>query len=264
MTSLPDKDEPARVPAWAWLWLPLALVAGALAWRILDEASYRFHFENELGYAENGTALLLLPGIWAGLMAWRLRHRLPARWLEAWFALVGLGCVYFAGEELSWGQSLFHWETPRALLEVNDQGETNLHNISSWFDQKPRALLELWVLAGGVLFHVWSRKTGRTFPGDHWAHWFWPTRELVPVSVLALVVMLPKRILESFGGQPPPPFDVRESELQEFLLAAFLSLYLWSVLVRLRGDGARAFSRRQSRDVDRPTDARPRAGPPAG
>ena len=50
--------------------------------------------------------------------------------------------------------------------------------------------------------------------------------------------MLPKRILESLGGQPSPPFDVREAELQEFLLAVFLSIYLWSALVRLRRDGA--------------------------
>ena len=226
------------MPAWAWLWLPLALIVAVLAWRLADESSYRLHFENESGFAENGTVLLLLPGIYAALQVWRRRVALPSRLLGIWFLLVGLGCVYFAGEELSWGQSLFHWETTQLLENVNDQGETNIHNISSWFDQKPRLALELWVLVGGVLFHIWSLVTGRVFTPAHWAYWFWPVRKLVPVSVLALIVMLPKRVLESFGTLPPPPFDVRETELQEFLFAVFLSLYLWSVLIRLRQQAA--------------------------
>ncbi|MBH62128.1 MAG: hypothetical protein CL569_06700 [Alphaproteobacteria bacterium] len=234
MTIPSDTDESRILPAWAWAWLPIGLVAGVLAWRIVDESSYRAHFENELGFAENGTAVLLIPGIYAALIVWRLRERLPFRLLGFWYGLVGLGCVYFAGEELSWGQSLFHWETPELLERVNDQGETNIHNISSWFDQKPRLLLELWVLFGGVLFHVWSKATGRRCPPGHWAYWFWPARQLIPVSVLALIVMMPKRILESFGSLPPPPFDIRETELQEYLFAVFLTLYLWSVLTRLR------------------------------
>jgi len=228
----------AEIHAWAWLWLPLTLVVVVPVWRMVDESSYRLHFENELGFAENGTALLLVHGIYAGILVWRRRAQLPHRLLGLWFGLVGLGCVYFAGEELSWGQSLFHWDTPQLMEEVNDQGETNIHNISSWFDQKPRLLLELWVLIGGVLFHLWSQATGRSFPPDHWAHWFWPVRKLIPVSVLALIVMLPKRILELFGSLPPPPFDIRETELQEFLFAIFLSLYLWSVLKRLQEKGA--------------------------
>ena len=234
MTPLSDTAGSREVPIWAWLWLPPGVVAFALGWRIIDEPSYRLLFENEVGPIENGTALLLLPGIVAGIRIWRRRGGLPKRWLGLWFALVGLGCIYFAGEEISWGQSLFHWQTPEILKEVNDQDETNLHNISSWFDQKPRLALELWVLVGGILFHVWSRLTERTFPSAHWAHWFWPVRQVVPVSVLALIVMLPKRILENFGALPPPPFDLRETELQEYLFAIFLSLYLWSVFKRLR------------------------------
>jgi hypothetical protein len=238
MTKFSDACEARILPAWAWLWLPIGLVAGVLFWRIVDESSYRTNFENELGFAENGTAVLLIPGIYAGLMVWRLRDRLPVSILGFWYGLVGLGCVYFAGEELSWGQSLFHWQTPELLERVNDQGETNIHNISSWFDQKPRLVLELWVLVGGVLFHVWSKAKRRSFPPTHWAHWFWPVRQLIPASVLALIVMLPKRILESFGSLPPPPFDIRETELQEYLFAIFLSLYLWSILTRLRGTQA--------------------------
>jgi len=43
----------------------------------------------------------------------------------------GLAIASFVvvGEELSWGQWVFHWETPEALSEINRQQETNLHNI---------------------------------------------------------------------------------------------------------------------------------------
>lgn len=34
-----------------------------------------------------------------------------------------------AGEEVSWGQSIFGWKTPEALEKINVQGETNFHNI---------------------------------------------------------------------------------------------------------------------------------------
>lgn len=47
--------------------------------------------------------------------------------------LILLGCAliafFGAGEEISWGQRIFNWQTPVALNQINDQGETNIHNI---------------------------------------------------------------------------------------------------------------------------------------
>ena len=34
------------------------------------------------------------------------------------------------GEEISWGQRVFGFETPEALKEVNEQDEFNLHNLT--------------------------------------------------------------------------------------------------------------------------------------
>ena len=72
-------------------------------------------------------------------------------WLFAWVALAALACLYIAGEEASWGQHQLGWVTPAGWNALNDQGETNLHNISSWFDQKPRLLLEVGVVVGGIV-----------------------------------------------------------------------------------------------------------------
>ncbi len=45
-----------------------------------------------------------------------------------------LAAVFFFGfgEELSWGQRIFGVETPEPLKLINDQGETNLHNLSGF------------------------------------------------------------------------------------------------------------------------------------
>lgn len=47
----------------------------------------------------------------------------------------GLMCVLVAGEEIAWGQRAFDIDTLEALEEINEQGETTVHNITGvlWF-----------------------------------------------------------------------------------------------------------------------------------
>lgn len=44
--------------------------------------------------------------------------------------LLGLLFVFAGGEEISWGQRIFNIETPEVLLEINEQKEINIHNLS--------------------------------------------------------------------------------------------------------------------------------------
>ncbi len=62
-----------------------------------------------------------------------------------------LSCLYIAGEEMSWGQHFFHWNTPEYWALVNRQGETNLHNTYAVFEKWPRAILEIGIFIGGLL-----------------------------------------------------------------------------------------------------------------
>ena len=61
-----------------------------------------------------------------------------------------LSCFYIAGEEMSWGQHFFHWNTPEYWAEVNRQQETNLHNTYAIFEKTPRSILELGIAIGGL------------------------------------------------------------------------------------------------------------------
>jgi hypothetical protein len=68
--------------------------------------------------------------------------------LLLWTVIFIIGGIYLAGEEASWGQHYFAWSTPDAWMSVNDQQETNLHNVSHWMDQKPRIILTVGVIFG--------------------------------------------------------------------------------------------------------------------
>lgn len=74
-----------------------------------------------------GAAGLLVAGLLFLAAAKRAREgrtgRAPA------FLLLALLFVAGAGEEISWGQRIFGWQTPESVAQVNVQQETNLHNL---------------------------------------------------------------------------------------------------------------------------------------
>jgi len=222
-----------ELPVFLWLWLPLIMATVILAaWLLLDTVTFNRWFLGELAIIEVLTPLLLLPAIVCGIRAWSLRAWLPQRWLSWWILLVILGCIYFAGEEVSWGQHFFGWQTPEELAAINDQRETNLHNISSWLDQKPRFMLELFVLFGGVILPAWRLAAGEVFTTDSVSYWFWPACVCLPSALLAILVYMPDRLIS--GIDYSESGMLRLSEIQELFYATFLFIYLASITARLK------------------------------
>lgn len=224
----------ARLHPALWLWFPPLLALIVFGVKLLAPESYSTFIEGELGLTELATPLVALIGVGFGVQTVRIsRGRVPPLF-TGWLLLTTLGCLYFAGEELSWGQQLFQWETPAHIAAINDQNETNLHNMSSWLDQKPRLLLELWVLIGGIVLPL------RALAGKGTAHvpgtfrdWFWPGIECLPTAVLAIAIKLPERYKKVMGIESLP-FEIRWSEPQEYYFALFLLIYLLAVRQRLR------------------------------
>jgi hypothetical protein len=64
--------------------------------------------------------------------------------------IAALSCLYIAGEEASWGQHFFHWNTPEYWAVINNQGETNLHNAYLITEGLPRSILGICVAIGGL------------------------------------------------------------------------------------------------------------------
>lgn len=183
--------------------------------------------DDQGGVLEIVTVFVLLPGIVAGAIAWfRWRNALPSSLSRGWLLFWVLACVYFAGEEISWGQWLFGWSTPEAMQVINDQNETNLHNISSWLDQKPRALVELWIVVAGLVLPVMRRLRQQSLPANSNAHWILPTFVCVPAGLVFIFV----RLMDWVAVAALEPYS--SSELREYSIAVFLALFLMSIATR--------------------------------
>ena len=144
------------------------------------------------------------------------------RLVFAWILLALVGSVYMAGEEASWGQHYVGWLTPDSWQAVNDQGETNLHNTSSWLDQKPRTLLELGVIVGGIVIPLLALKRPSLRAGRYAL--FLPPLACLPVALIAEVGKIWER-LQSLGLWDAILF-YQASEVQELYFSLFILLYL--------------------------------------
>ncbi|WP_142847551.1 hypothetical protein [Telmatospirillum sp. J64-1] len=165
----------------------------------------------------------------------RLRRSEARPLLKTWFVLLALGSLYISGEEISWGQWFFFWDTPESLMALNDQGETNLHNMSSWFDQKPRALVEIGIIIGGIILPLWMRFSPRL--AQHDLAMFVPSLALLPTAVLVEWSALPSRAGSWFGPDAPLSFLFlhRSSEVQELFIYMFILFYVLELRRRIPG-----------------------------
>ncbi len=219
--------------------LSLLLFAGLVLYAWLDPDGFTRQLAKDGGPEGNGsiehlTVIVLMLGILFGLYAfWSYRDRLPHPILGYWVLAWSLACIYFAGEEASWGQWYFHWNTPDFLIKLNNQGETNLHNMSSWLDQKPRVLVELFIFVAGFLIPL-RRALGGKKPTirrgflSAWKGWTYAPTALLPAGLLFVVIRIADWL-------PNPAFkNLGSSELREFAIAWFLMWYLISYAVRLK------------------------------
>jgi hypothetical protein len=118
-------------------------VLSALHARGTVELGWFFGTEtSDIGPIEFGTAIFFgVSSILLGLIALRSSDLNSFVYFGA-----AAACLFIAGEEISWGQWLFHWETPAAMAAVNLQQETNLHNLVD-----PRIYDPIYSVAGAAL-----------------------------------------------------------------------------------------------------------------
>ena len=80
-------------------------------------------------WGEYGTcaAFTLAAALLMSLLFFRAPHLHKVIWL-----VLGLTALFIAGEEISWGQRIFHYSTPDWLYQRNTQHEVTLHNIEGF------------------------------------------------------------------------------------------------------------------------------------
>ena len=106
--------------------------------------------------------------------------------------------LYYFFEEISWGQHFLNWETPIFFNFNNQQGETNLHNISNLFNELPRTLLLIWC----SLSFIFVKKF---YEYKNFSLFIFPSPDLRKISYLIILVVLPDLFLKKFCLYIHPP-----------------------------------------------------------
>ncbi len=164
------------------IFIGVSLILGIYYAFVLGQQRFELEYVVEDGVIEYGTALFLLAiGLYnlSKFIKYRQSHKLL--W-SVGTLLLALLFIFGAGEEISWGQRLFGFETPDSLKEINRQDETTLHNIRIGdfdvnkliFSQLLTVILILYFALYPILYRrvSWIQKTSDLFgiPVPQWRH----------------------------------------------------------------------------------------------
>ena len=215
------------LPKIAWLWIPILVLLVQIALEVSLPHETLAVFLSEGGPHEIFEFLIMAAAFFVALFTLFKINWKTEKLLGTWVALFTLGSFYIAGEEMSWGQQLLHWNTPEFWNQINDQHETNLHNTSDWFDQKPRILLQIGILFGGIIFPLIRKFKPHLLPRKFKI--IYPPEILIVTASMALVVNTADRVNDFL--KDIVLFE-RASEVEELYLFYFVLLYL--IILRQR------------------------------
>lgn len=182
----------------------------------------------------------------AVLVARRVRVRFPvARGLHRWFApgllgVTSLAALFFAGEEVNWGQTFSRWGQPEFTQDAATAEAYTAQSVHNNLDgisvQSLGSVFLVVVLI--VLPIVWARRDRLNLP----AAWgpaiaCWPA---AATAVFAFVLKEVKGVYRSVAGKDEAKLDVfymgyleQINEQKEMLLALAMLLYLGYALARV-------------------------------
>lgn len=202
-----------------WLWIPIIVVILQICIEFAFPSDVLAVMHSENGPHELTQFLVIFTAFLISvvtLMHPRVRGNIG---VFLWFLIAAICSFYVAAEEVSWGQHFMHWATPEHWAQVNDQQETNLHNTSSWLDQKPRLLLEIGVIVGGIIIPLLLKFRPSLLPQRF--------SIIYPSAYLGVTAgtFLFLKIMDKLEAFDVLVFE-RGSEVQELYLFYFVLLYL--------------------------------------
>lgn len=145
--------------------------------------------------------------------------------MKVFLSIKILGLIYFAGEEISWGQHFFHWNTPEFIKEINNQEETNLHNISNLFDQLPRSLVLIWCSLSIIVALLLNKII---LLDNSTIKIIFPNKKLILISIILIIYTAPDLVIDKFnlhsGYVDSFGLDIPEAKFWDLLSLNFLRL----------------------------------------
>tara|TARA_B100000575_G_C22979614_1_gene565306 strand:- start:155 stop:928 length:774 start_codon:yes stop_codon:yes gene_type:complete len=202
----------------------------------------------ENGLIENIQSLLLFLSIIILIRIFKIFK--TDKLLKIFILLKIFALTYYLGEEISWGQHFFKWNTPEIFNELNNQNETNLHNISNLLDQLPRSLVILWCGFIPLIFYFFGK---RFISSDKLNMILLPSLKLLVISFVLLLFFLPDFIVDKMNLHPGHHVDGKDvveakyydlitfnfverlSEVQELIFCFYFFIYAIA-LSKFRGN----------------------------
>ncbi len=204
------------------LWLPVGafFLVPFIAW--YNEPFFRMWFASEqTGILE---FIHFFFPLLTGLIALRLLFTPLVRgdnFLILWCSLMVVGGIFLAGEEASWGQHYFEWATPDTWQGVNDQQETNLHNVSNLLDQLPRGILLAGIFITCVIYPWLLINRPGLLPRRF--DFTYPPIALRPLALLIVAASIYRLVKKS--GYVDGYLNYRPGEFQELFIVWLLLYY---------------------------------------
>lgn len=213
-----------------WLWLPVSILFLKIGAELYLEHEHIEWIVGENGpYEMFGAGVIIL----ALMIALYTLFKMPKgnKWLVGWISTVALFCFYVAGEEIIWGQHILNWSTPEHWQALNDQGETNLHNTTSWLDQKTRLILSTGVYLGGLIIPLMILLKSKFLEQSLVKRFeiVYPTPQFMVVSMICLFI----KIADKLADVVDLHLFSRNAESEEIFLFYFVFLYLLLMKKRL-------------------------------
>ena len=164
----------------------------------LDNGLNTFDIWEESKSIENLQALFLLISIFL-LFLTSIKIKNTNKNIFYFLILHCLGLVFFLGEEISWGQHIFGWESPTLFMEYNNQGETNLHNTSNLLNELPRSLVLIWCSLS-ILILIIINKFNKINKLLYVI--IFPHKNLLYIALLLIFFRFPDLIIDKFDLHP--------------------------------------------------------------
>lgn len=212
---------PVIVPSnrnWLVLWGIglLAMLIPVIASQMGPEA-VEWMVVSPFGFSENIVTFFIIFGVAYAIAIARLPS---ATHLRGWMVVYAIALIFFAGEDQNWFQYWIGAEVPDYFLAHNKEKEINLHNINSWFNQKPRLVVELWALIACTLvplgWWMWPKNATKKFIPTE----LWPDARVVPIAVMSIGIGMLGRAQKHLARVVDLP-DLKLNEGHHIMLEAF-------------------------------------------
>lgn len=215
-----------------WFWVPVLGLLLQIALEAFLPHDVFMDFIAEGGPHENLQCAVMVAAFIVALRILFENYSRMSKGLLLWIGTAAAASFYVAGEEISWGQHLFHWVTPEYWATVNDQNETNLHNTSSWLDQKPKLLLALGIVVGGLVIPALRRWRPGWLPAKFAT--IYPPDAIATTALIFFALKLSNYVTNALDIR----LFERISEIQELYMFYFVLLYLLDFHRRMRSGAA--------------------------